>query len=574
MYAMRVVLGFSLASALVCGQTTTQTRPARPAANAAPNTDSTPPKKPGTVEGVVINSLSGQPVKKATVTLRNTAQRFAYAMVSDLAGHFLFENVEPGPYFAMAAGDGFQPEMGRGSVKTFTVAEEQHVKDVAVKLQPLGLVSGRVLDEDGDPIAGATLQAMGYTYNQGRKQLTTWGYANSNDLGEYQMLDLQIGRYYFQVTAPSQQPNTTARFHGVEETYPATYYPSAVDLAQATRVEVTAGAQLNNMDFRLRKIRSYAVRGRVVDGSGQAARNVRVRFVSSALDGNSFSPVGASVQPDGSFQLRGVISGSYIATSQRQEGGVTTFARQSINVSDQDVEDVLLVLAPGLEITGVVQVEGSEASPPPRPDSAQPAQPVQARSPQVTLQPMNPMGQGGRATVESDGTFVLHNIMPNLVQLSVSMPGQGKYLKSIRFGERDVPNAQIDLTQQSAGSLTLVFGTDGGQIQGSVQSKNGDPAANVFVTIAPSEEFEGRRDLFKQTQTDQSGNFSIKDIAPGNYHVFAWEQFDFQSMQAPEFRKVFESRGARVSIGANGRESVQLKAISSEDIEAERGKLP
>jgi hypothetical protein len=272
--------------------------------------------------------------------------------------------------------------------------------------------------------------------------------------------------------------------------------------------------------------------------------------------------------------LRGVTSGSYVATCQRQEWGVTTFARQPVNVSDQDVEGVLLVLAPGLEITGVVQVEGSEASPPPRPDSAQAAQPAQARSPQVTLQPMGGMGPGGRAAVETDNTFVLHNIMPNIFQVNVAMPGAGKYLKSIRFGERDVPNGEIDLTQGSGGPLTLVFGTDGGQIQGSVQSKNGDPAAGVMITMAPGEEFEGRRDLFKQTSTDQSGNFHFQDIAPGNYHVFAWEQFDFQSMQAPEFRKVFESRAARVSIGANGRESVQLKAISAEDIEAEKGKLP
>jgi protocatechuate 3,4-dioxygenase beta subunit len=573
MYA-RVVLGFSLATALVCGQGTTPTRPARPAPNAAPNTDSTPPKKPGTVEGVVINSVSGQPVKKATVTLRNTAQRFAYAMVSDLAGHFLFENVEPGPYFAMAAGDGFQPEMGRGSVKTFTVAEEQHVKDVAVKLQPLGLVSGRVLDEDGDPIAGANLQAMRSIYNQGRKQMSTWGYANSNDLGEFQMLDLQPGRYYFQVTAPSQQNNTTARFHGVEETYPATYYPSALDLAQATPVEVSAGAQLNNIDFRLRKIRSYGVRGKVVDGSGQAARNVRLQLMPAVPVDNSFSRMGATVQQDGTFQLRGVTSGSYIATCQRQEGDVTTFARQTINVGDQDVEGVLLVLVAGLEITGTVQVEGSEASPPPRPDTAQQAQPAQARSPQVTLQPLGGRGPGGRAAVETDNTFVLHNLMPNIFQVNVSMPGAGKYLKSIRFGERDVPNGQIDLTQGSGGSLTLVFGTDGGHIQGTVQSKNGDPAAGVMITMAPGEEFEGRGDLFKQTSTDQSGSFHFQDIAPGNYRVFAWEQYDFQTMQAPEFRKVFESRAARVSIGANGRESVQLKAISSEDIEAEKGKLP
>ena len=41
-----------------------------------------------------------------------------------------------------------------------TVAEEQHVQDVALKLLPLGTVSGHVLDEDGDPIVGAQIGVL------------------------------------------------------------------------------------------------------------------------------------------------------------------------------------------------------------------------------------------------------------------------------------------------------------------------------------------------------------------------------------------------------------------------------
>src|SRR5260370_32552829 len=103
MYARRFVLGFSLASALVCGQGTTPIRPAQQAPYAVPTGEFTPPKKPGTVEGVVINSMSGRPVKKATIRL---GQR---STLSDVAGHFLFENVEPGRYTASAVAAWFTP---------------------------------------------------------------------------------------------------------------------------------------------------------------------------------------------------------------------------------------------------------------------------------------------------------------------------------------------------------------------------------------------------------------------------------------------------------------------------------
>ena len=83
--------------------------------------------------------------------------------------------------------------------KAITVAEEQEVKDVAVKLVPLAVVSGRVLDEDGDPMARAQVQALRYVYygQRGARQLNPAGFATTNDLGEYQLLDLEPGQILF-----------------------------------------------------------------------------------------------------------------------------------------------------------------------------------------------------------------------------------------------------------------------------------------------------------------------------------------------------------------------------------------
>jgi protocatechuate 3,4-dioxygenase beta subunit len=521
----------------------------------------------------VINSVTGQPLKKANITLRNQ-KGFAYAAVTDAAGHFLIENIEPGGYQAMAASSGFIPDQvfRRSALASslVTVAEEQHVKNVTVKLMPLGLVSGHVLDEEGEPIAGATVAAQRYVYNSGRKQFNPAGIANSNDLGEFQMLDVQPGRYYFQVTFNRQQRNIPGHVigKGADETYPTTYYPNVLDIAQANSLEVTPGAQVSNIDFRIRKIRSYHVRGKVLDAVGQVARNTSVQLLPGGSD--LFSRIFALVQQDGSFDVAGVASGPYVVWSQRSEGSTSVSARRSINVGDQDVDDVLLTLAPGFDITGSMQVEGTAAVAP-NADGSQPApQPMRVR---VMLQPMERIGQTPQAPIENDGTFVLHNVAAAVYQIFVT-PGPGKYLKTIRFGDHEVTNAEIDLTQQSGGSLSLVFGTDGGQIDGTVQNKSGDAAAGMFVTAAPREEYEGRRDLFRQATTDQSGHFHLQDIAPGNYKVFAWEEFDWMTMQMPEVRKIFESKAVSVTVGANGRESIQLKAISAEEVAAEKSRLP
>ena len=64
------------------------------------------------------------------------------------------------------------------------------------------------------------------------------------------------------------------------------------------------------------------------------------------------------------------------------------------------------------------------------------------------------------------------------------MGAPGVYVKSIHFGEQDVSKGDIDLTQPTSGALDIVMGTDVGQIQGSVQTENGDPPLEASSQIA------------------------------------------------------------------------------------------
>lgn len=533
--------------------------------------DAAPPKKPGTVEGTILNSVSHEPVKKANVSLRSVRQRFFYSVVSDAEGHFLFENVEPGTYQVDAERDGFTrlPNGPRSPAsKPITVDEEQHVKNVTAQLMPMGVVSGHVLDEDGDPIAGASVQAQRFNYFQGRKQLSPWGSATTNDLGEFELLNLQPGRYYFQVTAPRRMvlpPHT--RGVAAQEAYPSVYYPNAMDISQATSQELQAGGQLSGIDFRLHKVRSYLVSGKVLDGqTGQPARNVFVQLRSSSF---SFGNGPAQMQQNGTFEIRGVVPGSYIATAELNDGEIRTTAQLPIHVTDQDIDGVVLTLKPGFDVSGTITVEGA-------PPAAQPNVPSPAtRPPMITLQPNDQMvGRQVQGSAENDGTFVLHGVAPETYRVNVQANIQGEYVKSIQFGDQDVPSGQIDLTQQSSAGIHVVLGTDPGQIQGVVQDRSGQPAAGVMITLVPPEEYGNRLDLFKQSFSDSNGSFQFRDLAPGSYKVFGWENPDMDVIWAPEFRKAFESKAASANIGPNGKESVQLTMITAEEIQAEKSKLP
>jgi len=533
--------------------------------------DTTLPKKPGSVEGTVLNSVSHEPIKKASVTLRNLRERFTYVVMSDAAGHFLFDNVEPGSYQVSVERDGFSSvRQGRRmpAEKPIVVEEEQHIKNVATQLAPKGVVSGRVLDEDGDPIMGASVQALRYFYGPNGTILGPGATSNTNDLGEFQLINLEPARYYFRVTTPRRNFPPGHTRGARDETYPPIFYPSAMEVAQATPQEVATGAQVTGIDFRLHKMVGYRVSGKVIDGqTGQAARNTFVELRPHNI------PIGmnsgmAQVQQDGTFEIRGVVSGSYTAMSQHNEGELRSSARQTLNVGDQDIENVLLTLRPGLDVPGTVTVDGTPASPQNPQQTAMPP-----RSTLVSLQSVEMRGGTPQTRAENDGTFVLHDVAPDVYALTVYPNIPGAYVKSIRYGDQDAPSGQIDLRQSSA-PINIVLGTDVGQIQGIVQDRSGKPAAGAWITLAPRDDSASRRDRLNQTSADQNGSFQFRDVAPGEYRVFAWEDPDMNLLYAPEFRKLFESKAASVNIGSNGKESVQVTMISSEEMETEKTKLP
>src|ERR1022692_483905 len=112
-------------------------------------------------------------------------------------------------------------------------------------------------------------------------------------------------------------------------------------------------------------------------------------------------------------------------------------------------------------------------------------------------------GGGAGSVVNADGSFTL-KVTPAVYQINPSCDA-GAYLKSMHFGDQDVSGGKIDLTQQTGGALNIVCATDVGQIQGSVQNENGEPAAAVMITVVPEGEHQGRQDLFFYIISDEKG---------------------------------------------------------------------
>ncbi len=556
------------------------------------------------VEGTIL-SLNGEAVRKATVRLQGTGGQpgqppVSYIETTDKGGKFVFEDVLPGRYFLSADKLGFATaRYGARSNTGFPMATPlnltagMEVKDLAIRMTPQGVIAGKVVDQDGDPVVLVQVQAMHFTYIGGRKRLQPSGGTTTNDLGEYRLINLAPGRYYVNATDRRTVPNFTQERRGrageVPEGNVTTYYPDAADVSSAVAVDVTAGGEMRGMDIRLLQAKLYNVRGKTMTASGvppsaflTLTRKESDRNLPAVLNGGGTS----QLRPDGTFEFRNIIPGTYVlqlgqANSINGNTPPDLTGRLEVTVGDSNIDDLVLPLVPHPEITGKVTLEDGDIATLVKPAQKTPGAVIAGNA--VRLQPgrlaltlnqteSGPSG-GSSAQVQEDGTFRFSGVGLSKYALNLLSLPQGMYLKSARFGGQDVTNALIDTTSGTGGTLELVLSSKGAEVTGSVQNEKGQASAGVLVTLWPKVPDPGPLGGIQPALTDQNGGFRLRGIAPGDYYLTAWEDLDAGLALSPDFLNRFTAEASAITLAEGGHESRDLKLIPGDRVAAEVAKL-
>ena len=145
---------------------------------------------------------------------------------------------------------------------------------------------------------------------------------------------------------------------------------------------------------------------------------------------------------------------------------------------------------------------------------------------------------------------LLKDLAPMAYEVAINRV-PGVYLKSVRIGDKQLADRRVDLASKLQ-LLTIVLGADVGDVEGSVKNAKGEPVVRARVTVIPCGDQSSRVDFNRFGFTDEKGEFKIKDVAPGEYKVFAWEDVPAGAPQDPEFRKPFEKQGVAIRMQPNG----------------------
>lgn len=513
------------------------------AQQASPATPEKPPPT-GTLKGRVLRA-DGRPLPRATVRIRAAAGTRSRSGVleTELDGTFLFDELPPGEYRLSASKTGFiSLEFGqrrpREPGRPLLVEAGRTIDRLDIALPRPSAITGRIVDNDGEPVERVLVQALRLEFAAGRRRLLPVGTPRlTNDLGRYRLHGLQPGRYF--VSAVAGHVGAIGL-----PGYAPTYYPGTVRGPDASMIAVELSQDTPGIDFALEPARTARIAGKAVTSGGEPITG-GIMLTGSQRAGNLTLPVGARIRPDGTFEFANVAPGDYVVqVSRGRKNGSTEgeFAMQYVALNGEDVTNLSLRTLPGATVTGRITTGGSSL---PSRDVSLTAMPVDFdRSPFIG-------GPPARAEVNRDGTFTMAGLS-GVRLLTLDRAPEGWALKGIYVDGNDITDTPIDFDTRPRGlaGLDVVLTNQITDLVGGVvdaaNQRAGDYAVVVFSTDRSRWTLRSRFVALARPQEDDT--FRLRGLPPDEYYVAALSWIDGSEWQDPALLDSLAPRAARVTI--------------------------
>jgi uncharacterized protein (DUF2141 family) len=581
--------------------------PARDAARATPTGTAS---LAGTV---VTDDAEARPIRRARIAIFTADRQVGRTAITDDSGAFGFTALPAGRYMLTGMKQGYV-QYSHGATRpnrpgtAIVLADGERMSRITVRMQRGSVISGVILDQNGEPFSGAGVSVMQYAYRgSGQRTLVPGGRtATTDDRGHYRIWGLGAGEYA--VAATATHAATAARLDGdvvrvsdadvkraIAELastaqarpagapaaaaadapsrtvgYAPVYYPGTFSASQATLVKVGVGEERTGVDFQLSLVTTAKVEGTVVAPDGVK----RDSLVIQVIDTNPVGPMleflrRATTTANGNFSLSGVPPGNYTLavrgpTPARAPGPSraspvasqsTLWAMAEISVDGQDVSGVTLTLQPGMTLSGRIQFEGT--SPPP--DLSR------LRVNLIAVQAPGEVNLGVAAiSPDTSGAFTLVGVTPGRYRLTAAIPSPRPdtiwQLKSSTVNGRDTLDSPIDF-RQSTDDAVITFTDKVSELSGLVQDSAGRPVPEYHVIVFASDKTywtpQSRR--IRSVRPSADGKYTISNLPPGEYSIAAVTDIEPGEWYDPSLLDRFSRSAIKVAIAEGEKKTQDLK---------------
>lgn len=530
-----------------------------------PTAGANPPAAPsGVIRGRITAADTGRPLRRAQVTLTAPALSGPRRANTGLDGRYEFKDLPEGLYAISVARSGYLllrhgQRRPMEQPRPIRLEDKQTIGDIDLALPRTGVITGRVLDDAGEPISGVLVQAMRPAWVEGRRQLViaamTSGFQGTDETGQYRLTGLPPGSYYVKA---STRETWTVAVDGKRLLmgFAPTFFPATMNASEARLVEVGVGQRVINPDMLLIPGRPASISGSAFDSRGRplAGRPVGLgqRFLRETPGGGGAGAGTAPVAPDGSFTFKNVTPGEYQldVTSSSQATGDAEVAQLDIVIDGTDLDNVRLTTTAGWSMAGRIVTEDGVA-----PSFARDAMRIGATT--LRQVPRSGVGQGA---VADDWTFTVRRII-GAARVWATVP-RGWMVKAIRYQERDITSMLLELKSGEILSEVDVIVTSRITIvTGVLADESGQALPNGTVIIFPedAERWGDTSAFVRAGRPDQNGRYEFRGLPAGDYLAVALDYVQENIWNDPEFLESMRRYAQRFTLMPAGSRALSLK---------------
>jgi protocatechuate 3,4-dioxygenase beta subunit len=522
------------------------------------------------IRGVVLAADSGTPIRRAQVRATAPGIRENRLATTDAQGRFEFKELAAGRYTINASKGGFvalqygQRRPGESGTP-LEISDAQIVDKLVVALPRGSVISGRISDEFGEPVANAVVNAMRYGYSGGSRRLLPAGGQNARDTtddqGAFRLFGLPPGEYVIsanfrgsggEITDPSGEPSG----------YAPTYFPGTANISEAQRVRIDVSQEQSSVNFGLIATKLVRITGTVIDSQGAPVTSGGLMLVPADSVRGPMMLAGGAARLDGAggFRITDVAPGRYVlqtrTTIGRGRGGAAEgeFARLDLAVGAQDLDGIVVVTAPGARVTGQIGADSAQAATL-RPDQIQ----ISARS--ARPDQMGFAGPGAVARVAADATFAIGGLFdPALFGINGA---QGWSIKQVLFNGQDITDTPLEFAPgQTIAGVQIVLTDKSTSLSGAVTDSRGRPVVDAAVIVFPADEkrwtYQSR--FVRAARPDQDGRYEIRGLpAHDDYLIAAVQGLEDGQAGDPEFLARIKPEASKLALNEGETKAADVK---------------
>jgi uncharacterized protein (DUF2141 family) len=519
---------------------------------AAQNTIPAPQERPTAgqtfkIAGTVVSATTGAPLAQARISITETADRAkATSMLTSEDGHFEFAQLKAGKYSLQGAKRGYisaaydQHEQFSTAIVTGT---DLSTENLVLRLTPMALITGHVLDEFGDPVRNAYLLLYFENHGAGMSRIARFSSSFSDDRGYYDFSLLRPGKYYISATAKpwyAIHPPTAASAvadsaahipAALDVVYPTTFYGGAIESDRATPIEVRGGDRLQ-IEIHLNPVPALHLIFRVLQEGPDQSNNFSMPVLRKhVFDSAEFVQTeGMHQVAPGVYELTGIPPGRYTARMKNSNSGQLEQSTDLDLVHDgQELNASRGEPLGSLKLT--VKMHGNEALPKQYTVALQ-----DSRQRFAAFKQGDPSGQVFFEDLDPGRYAILIFSGPEPYSVVRTSSQAGSF-----------PGHDVNVTPGVALELTASLAAGVVSIEGTVQKK-GKPVAGVMVALVPKDP-EAHIELFRRDQSDFDGTFVLRGVIPGSYTIVAVEDAWGFEWQQPGVLARYVQHGQNLTIG-------------------------